>query len=105
MGFLLKPLRPMADSDRTVRIALPVYVDIAAVTGGGNDEIVPADSYTPEDEQQRRGGLAQNARDIGNTLLSATRAAARSPALVWSCGASSPPGRKAFSSTARVWMP
>ncbi|ABE59599.1 T6SS effector BTH_I2691 family protein [Chromohalobacter israelensis] len=62
---------PLADSDRTVRIALPVYVDIAAVTGGGNDEIVPADSYTPEDEQQRRGDLAQNARDIGNTLLSA----------------------------------
>ncbi|WP_206019165.1 T6SS effector BTH_I2691 family protein, partial [Salinicola acroporae] len=61
---------PMADSDRTVRIALPVYVDIKAVTGGSGAEI-PADSYTPEDEQQRLGDLAQNARDIGNTLFSA----------------------------------
>ncbi|WIX34211.1 T6SS effector BTH_I2691 family protein [Salinicola sp. JS01] len=61
---------PMADSDRTVRIALPVYVDIKAVTGGSGAEI-PADSYTPSDEQQRLSDLAQNARDIGNTLFSA----------------------------------
>ncbi|WIX34213.1 hypothetical protein QO259_05985 [Salinicola sp. JS01] len=60
----------MANSDRTVRIALPVYVDIKAVTGGSGAQI-PADSYTPADEQQRLGDLAQNARDIGNTLFSA----------------------------------
>ncbi|WP_342594783.1 T6SS effector BTH_I2691 family protein [Salinicola lusitanus] len=62
---------PMADSDRTVRIALPVYVDIKAVTGGSGEPPALPGSYTPEDEQQRLGDLAQNARDIGNTLLSA----------------------------------
>ncbi|WP_110598229.1 T6SS effector BTH_I2691 family protein [Salinicola lusitanus] len=62
---------PMADSDRTVRIALPVYVDINAVTGGSGEPPALPGSYTPEDEQQRLSDLAQNARDIGNTLLSA----------------------------------
>ncbi|MDH4573614.1 hypothetical protein [Salinicola acroporae] len=61
----------MADSDRTVRIALPVYVDINAVTGASGEPLALPGSYTPEDEQQRLGDLAQNARDIGNTLLSA----------------------------------
>nr|CDQ36524.1 hypothetical protein BN993_06032 [Virgibacillus halodenitrificans] len=62
---------PMADSDRTVRIALPVYADIKAVTGESGETVSLPGSYTPEDEQQRLGDLAQNARDIGNTLLSA----------------------------------
>ncbi|WP_353981780.1 T6SS effector BTH_I2691 family protein [Salinicola endophyticus] len=62
---------PMADSDRTVRIALPVYVDIKAVTGESGEPPALPGSYTPEDEQQRLGDLAQNARDIGNTLFSA----------------------------------
>ncbi|WFF43375.1 hypothetical protein EVC62_18800 [Salinicola endophyticus] len=61
----------MANSDRTVRIALPVYVDINAVTGGSGEPPALPGSYTPEDEQQRLSDLAQNARDIGNTLLSA----------------------------------
>jgi len=61
----------MADSGRTVRIALPVYVDIKAVTGESGEPPALPGSYTPEDEQQRLGDLAQNARDIGNTLLSA----------------------------------
>ncbi|OLO03819.1 hypothetical protein [Salinicola socius] len=72
MGFVYWNLSaPMASSDRTVRIALPVYVDIKAVTGESGEPLSLPDSYTPEDEQQRLGDLAQNARDIGNTLLSA----------------------------------
>ncbi|WP_157958714.1 hypothetical protein [Salinicola sp. CPA57] len=45
--FLLEPLRPMADSDRTVRIALPVYVDIKAVTGESGETVSLPGSYTP----------------------------------------------------------
>ncbi|WIX34215.1 hypothetical protein QO259_05995 [Salinicola sp. JS01] len=50
---------------------MPFYVDINAVTGESDEPPALPGSYTPEDEQQRLGDLAQNARDIGNTLFSA----------------------------------
>ncbi|WP_298845141.1 T6SS effector BTH_I2691 family protein [uncultured Salinicola sp.] len=64
---------PMADSSRTVRITLPAYLDIEAVTQERGEQIVLPESYTSEDELQRRSDLAQNARDVGNTLLSAKK--------------------------------
>lgn len=77
MGFLFEPAKnqksPMADTDRMVRIALPAYVDIEAVTRERGEQFVLPESYTPEDELQRRGDFAQNARDVGNTLLSAKK--------------------------------